>query len=193
MEALVRSGLLDTPYPLIACGSLPAYTEEARRTVEIPRQVAAMLAAHKLRSPNTTPDAFVFATSTGRPIEHRNVNRALRAAQKAARDENGRPTFPVLHEPGPVLRGALPTFHSFRHDAASRAIGAGESAEEVSWQLGHRSSVVTRAVYTQEIKSAERTARRRARMEAEYASVLIQRGDRTDASGPDDSVIRLGT
>jgi hypothetical protein len=38
--------------------------------------------------------------------------------------------------------------------------------------LGHKSSLVTRAVYVQEVKSAERTARRRARMEAQYSDVL---------------------
>ena len=37
---------------------------------------------------------------------------------------------------------------------------------------GHKSSVVTRSVYVQEIKSAERTARRRAKMEARYGSAL---------------------
>jgi hypothetical protein len=69
-------------------------------------------------------------------------------------------------------KGTVPSFHGFRHTAASEAIAAGESAEEVSWQLGHKSSLVTRAVYIQEVKSAERTARRRARMEARYGSVL---------------------
>ncbi len=55
---------------------------------------------------------------------------------------------------------------------ASEAVAAGESAEEISWQLGHKNSIITRAVYIQEVKSAERTARRRARMEARYGSVL---------------------
>ena len=67
----------------------------------------------------------------------------------------------------------MPSFHSFRHSAASDAIAAGETAEEVSWQLGHRNSVVTRSVYIQEIKSTERTARRRARMQARYGDVLM--------------------
>ena len=75
-------------------------------------------------------------------------------------------------------RGALPNFHSFRHTAASHAIAAGESAEEVSWQLGHRNSVVTRAVYVHELKTAERTARRRQRMEAESAPFLPSAGGR---------------
>ena len=69
-------------------------------------------------------------------------------------------------------RNVVPSFHSFRHTAASEAIAAGESAEEVSWQLGHKSSIVTRSVYVQQIKNAERTAHRRARMEARYGSLL---------------------
>lgn len=153
-------------------------TEESRRTVEIPRQLAAMLAKHKLAAGNGQPGAFVFATRTGRALSQRNVLRALRGAQARAADEHGRPTFPILHErdendrPVRVPHGAVPSFHSFRHTAASAAISEGESAEEVSWQLGHKSSVVTRAVYTQEIKSAERTARRRARMEGRYGKML---------------------
>lgn len=93
-------------------------------------------------------------------------------------DGRGRPTFPALNERDergrrlPPMPGTLPAFHSFRHTAASHAIAAGESAEEVSWQLGHRNSVVTRAVYVHELKTAERTARRRQRMEAESAGFL---------------------
>ncbi|MGH2973877.1 MAG: tyrosine-type recombinase/integrase, partial [Solirubrobacterales bacterium] len=140
----------------------PLKTEESRRTVEIPRQLAAMLNSHFLDSTRTATTDFVFSTATGRAIEQRNVNRALRRSQKAAVDDLGRPTFPILSEkdaddkPVMVPRGAVPNFHSFRHSAASEAIAQGDSAEEVSWQLGHRNSTVTRAVYVQEIKSAER-------------------------------------
>ena len=69
-------------------------------------------------------------------------------------------------------RGAVPNFHGFRHTAASEAIAAGDGAEEVSWQLGHRNSNVTRAIYVQEIKSAERRARPRARMEDRYGALI---------------------
>jgi integrase len=156
----------------------PLKTDESRRTVEIPRRLAAMLVAHKLRSEDTRPAAFVFARRSGAAIQQRNVGAALRRAQEQATDERGRPTFPLLHERDErgrrltVPRGVVPSFHGFRHTAASEAIAAGESAEEVSWQLGHKSSLVTRAVYVQEVKSAERTARRRARMEARYGSLL---------------------
>jgi integrase len=83
---------------------------------------------------------------------------------------------------GPVDRGSVPNFHAFRHSAASWAIANGESPEEVSWQLGHKSSVVTRVVYLQEVKSAERTAHRRARMEAQYGPLLANSVLTTDGS-----------
>jgi integrase len=122
---------------------------------------------HKPASPRSTPGDFVFASRSGRPLGQRNVLRALRRAQELAVDGRGQPTFPAHHERDERVRprrarpGAVPTFHSFRHTAASHAIAAGESAEEVSWQLGHRNSIVTRAVYVHELKTADRTARRR--------------------------------
>lgn len=129
--------------------------------VELPKFLAKMLAAHKIKSAYDQPDAFVFCTRSGRPLGQRNVSRELRRAQKAAIDAKGRPTFPILHQedvggdPVAVQRGAIPCFHSFRHTAASWAIAEGEGAEEVSWQLGHKDSTVTRKIYVQEVKSAE--------------------------------------
>ncbi len=121
---------------------------------------------------------------------------------KAATDDDGRPTFPVLHgvdENGgklPVTRGSVPTFHGFRHTAASEAIAAGDGAEEVSWQLGHKNSNVTRAVYVQEIKDAERRARRRAKMEARYGSVLeavTRNGGQLKATSTSGEVVELSS
>jgi hypothetical protein len=43
--------------------------------------------------------------------------------------------------------------------------------EEISCQLGHRPSVITRSIYRHEVKDAERTARG-ARMEERYGAVL---------------------
>ncbi|HTA98821.1 MAG TPA: tyrosine-type recombinase/integrase, partial [Solirubrobacteraceae bacterium] len=98
----------------------PLKTDESRRTVEIPRRLAAMLVAHKLRSDNTSLSAFVFATRSGAAIQQRNVGAALRHAQEQANDERGRPTFPILHERDEhgrrlvVPRGVVPSFHGFR-------------------------------------------------------------------------------
>jgi integrase len=156
----------------------PLKTEAAERTIELPRALAQLLIAHKLRTLDTRPSAFVFASRSGRALMQRNVARALRNAQTKATDQRGRPTFPILHEtdergrPLPAPAGTVPSFHSFRHTAASRAIAAGESAEEVSWQLGHGNSNVTRAVYLHEIRNAERAAQRRGRLQRDYAEAL---------------------
>lgn len=147
----------------------PLKTEESRRTVEIPRQLAAMLLRHRAASSHSTATEFVFCSRSGRALGQRNVTRALRSAMRAAVDAKGRPTFTALQDDPP---GRVPTFHSFRHSAASQAIRDGEGAEEVSWMLGHRNSNVTRAVYLHEIRDAERVAERRARMEARYGSAL---------------------
>lgn len=158
--------------------------------MELPRSVAAMLLEHLTRSPRKGAQAFLFATRTGRPLGQRNALRELRRAQERARDADGRPVFPGLfrhddrgelevdgrgrYVPLPraqVPRGTVPTFHGYRHTAASVAIAEGD-VEEVSWQLGHKSSVVTRSVYRHEVKGAERTARRRAKMEARYGALV---------------------
>jgi integrase len=161
-------------------------TEESRRTVELPRQLAGLLLEHRAAAAYSTDEAFVFCTRSGRALGQRNVLRELRRAMANATDEGGRPAFPILTardadgRPVKVPRGAVPNFHSFRHTAASEAIAAGESVEEVSWQLGHRNSNVTRTVYVQEVKSAERTARRRTKMEERLGNLLRVADDRTN-------------
>jgi integrase len=133
---------------------------------------------HKLASTHSASDGFVFATRTGRPLQQRNVARALRQAQAGATDDSGRPTFPILHQrdsdgrPVRVPRGVLPSMHSFRHTVASRALLAGESIDEVAFLLGHRDGTVTRTVYVREVADARRRALRRSRMATEYAGAL---------------------
>lgn len=156
----------------------PTKTDRSARTVPIPKELALMLARHKLNSRHVKPADFVFCTRTGRPFGQRNVIRVLRAAQRQARDEHGNPTFPELNardeqgHPLPVPRGALPSMHSFRHTAASRALLAGESVDEVAFLLGHRNANVTRAVYIHELADARRRTMRRSRMIAEYGDLL---------------------
>lgn len=156
----------------------PTKTDGSARTVPIPRELAVLLARHELAARDTRPDAFVFATRTGRPLGQRNVQRVLRQAERDATDCHGRATFPILHEVDAnggsvkVPQGALPSMHSFRHTVASRALVAGESIDEVAFLLGHRDATVTRTVYVREIADARRRAMRRSRMVAEYDGVL---------------------
>jgi len=152
----------------------PTKTEGSARTIPIPPQLARLLAAHRHTSAFVRPDSFVFATRSGRPFSQRNIARALRAAQVKAVDDNGHPTFPVLHaldesgNPVPVAHGVLPSMHSFRHTVASRALLAGESVDEIAFMLGHRDANVTRAVYVRELSDARRRTMRRSRMVAEF-------------------------
>lgn len=164
----------------------PLKTDTSRRTIEIPRDLAVMLVEHKLASAFADEACFVFVSRSGRALGQRNVARALREAQKRATRDDGRPAFPRLHETTntgearPLARGEIPSFHAFRHTFASLAIAHGDSAEEVSWQLGHKSSAVTRAVYIHEIKNGERSAERRERIARRFRSVL--RGESADSS-----------
>ena len=69
----------------------PTKTDGSARTVPIPRELAVVLTRHRDGMGETKPDGFVFATGTGRPLQQRNVARALREAQKRAVDGDGRP------------------------------------------------------------------------------------------------------
>lgn len=155
-------------------------TDGSARTVPIPGELALMLAQHKIGSRFSQSSDFVFCTCTGRPFGQRNVTRALREAQRKAKDESGKPTFPVLHQrndqgqPVPVQHGELPSMHSFRHTVASRALLAGESVDEIAFLLGHRDANVTRAVYVRELADSRRRSMRRSRMLAEYGDLLKQ-------------------
>jgi integrase len=156
----------------------PTKTDGSPRTVPIPRELALILIRHKLAARHTRPDDFVFCTRTGSAIRQRNVCRALRTAQRDAVDDQGRPTFPVLHEtdeqgePVRVPQGELPSMHSFRHTVASRALLAGESVDEIAFLLGHRDANVTRAVYVRELADTRRRSMRRSRMVAEFSDIL---------------------
>jgi integrase len=161
----------------------PTKTDGSARTVPIPRALAELLVRHRRGSSHIGPDDFVFATRTGRPLGQRNVARGLRSAQVKATDDQGNPTFPVLHDhdergrPRRLPHGVLPSMHSFRHTVASRALLAGESVDEVAFLLGHRDANVTRAVYVREMADARRRTMRRSRMMAEYRELLDAAGD----------------
>src|SRR3954470_22165480 len=160
---------------------VPLKTEESKATLPLPRSAAVMLLEHRARTRAPTgPRSYVFGTRTGRPVNQRDVLRALHRAQERARDADGRPTFPELFEHdenghlvvdddrGYVLRGLprkklppLPDFHALRHTAAMDC----DDAEEARDLLRHRNSNVTRAIYRAHFDDRRR-ANLRARMEA---------------------------
>jgi integrase len=167
----------------------PTKTDGSARTVPIPRELAIVLARHRLAARYCEQASFVFVTGTGHSVQQRNVSRALRDAQRRATGLDGAPTFPILHElddrsePAVVPRGTLPSMHTFRHTVASRALLAGESVDEIAVLLGHRDANVTRAVYAREVADARRRSMRRSRMVAEFGGALrvaLAPGDEAD-------------
>lgn len=150
----------------------PLKTSDSKGIVPIPRAIAALLRRHHHTTAYPRPDDFVFSTRTGRALSQRNVCRALRATQKRARRSDGNPTFPPLHRDVAVPRGTVPNFHSFRHTAATLALVAGDTAEEISWLLRHKSPTVTRAVYLHELQTAERRLRVRSSAERRYQTMM---------------------
>jgi len=162
-------------------------TDESARTVPIPAQLAQVLVDHHDRCTHVAPTNFVFATRTGRAFSQRNIARALRTAQMAARTPSGESTFPALHatdrhdNPLPVPHGAVPSMHSFRHTVASRAFLAGESVDEVAFLLGHRDANVTRAVYLRELSDTRRRTMRRSQMLKQFPGVLVDDLSERDA------------
>lgn len=92
----------------------PTKTHGSARTVPVPRELAIVLARHRLAAKYCEQASFVFATGTGRPVQQRNVSRALREAQRRATGPDGARMFPILHEfddrgePAPGPRGTLP-------------------------------------------------------------------------------------
>jgi integrase len=156
-------------------------TEESKATLPLPRSAAVMLLEHKARTRAPSgPRAYVFGTRTGRPVNQRDVLRALHRAQERARNAEGEPTFPELFEHdegghlvvgedgGYVLRNLprkklppLPDFHALRHTAAMDC----DDAEEARDLLRHRNSVVTRTIYRAHFDDRRR-ANLRSRMEA---------------------------
>ena len=121
----------------------PAKTEQARREVAIMPAVGRILAAHKLRSPYSRPSDFVFTTSTGGPLDYRNLTkRGLdRAMTRAGLDGEGLPRL---------------RWHDLRHSYASMLVSQGHDVVFVSAQLGHARSSITLDVYSHLFDPADR-------------------------------------
>ena len=111
-------------------------TERSRRTIALDAGTVETLRRHRRRQLEERlaagdrwhDDDFVFATSTGTALDHRNLIRAFHAA---------------------LDRAQLPTqsFHQLRHASATLGIESGESLYEVSRRLGHANISTTADIY----------------------------------------------
>lgn len=138
-------------------------TARSRRTIELPASLVSMLRAHKLESPSSGADEYVFSARTGGALEHRNVaGRALgRAVKRAGLEPDGAPRL---------------TFHALRHGFASAWIAAGGDLVELSAHLGHRDPAITASTYSHEFEKAARSDARRARLDGMFGSALEANG-----------------
>lgn len=153
-----REGVIRVRRQLDRQGSLvEPKTQAAKRDVPIPGSLAAMLREHRAEAfqrQHAKPSDFVFASSAGTPLGHRNiVRRGLEPAIKAA----GLPDL---------------TWHDVRHVAASALIGEGASVAYVSRMLGHANPAITLSIYAHEFAGAEHADRTRERMEAAFGELL---------------------
>lgn len=71
----------------------PIKTEGSARTVPIPRGLAVRLVRHRTAARHASPDDFVFATRSGRPLGQRNVARAPKLPDQRDR-RAGQPDLP---------------------------------------------------------------------------------------------------
>jgi integrase len=121
-------------------------TQKALRRVPLSPELVAFLKKHKFASRFSQETDFVFASNTGGPLSHRNVQRR---GFEAARD---------LAELSPEL-----TFHDLRHAFASIAAHRGVPINVLSEVMGHTNIGVTQRVYVhlygrQEAEEAFRAA-----------------------------------
>ena len=131
---------------------VPLKTTRSRRVIEAPGALVSMLRAHKLASPNVKPDALVFVTRDGKPMDHRSVTKqGLEAACKRAQ-----------------IAQPYPTFHGLRHAHASAWIANGGDLVELSKRLGHADPSITASVYAHDFEAAARSDQRRARLDSIY-------------------------
>ena len=88
------------------------------RLVSLPGFVVDVLAEHMEQHTGQAPDALLFSTSDGNPIDSANLTRMFNRARKAV----GRPE---LH------------WHDLRHTGATLAYRAGATVKDVQKRLGH--------------------------------------------------------
>lgn len=125
----------------------PPKSRRSRRTIPLPDSCVAALRRHRARrgserltaGDSWTDSGLVFATSTGRVIEPRNLNRAFES---------------LCRRSGvPAIR-----FHDLRHTCASLLLTQGVQARVVMEILGHSQISITLDTYSHVMPAAERDA-----------------------------------
>jgi integrase len=142
-------------------------TASAKREVVVFPDLARFLREHRLASPFSTDDDFVFATKEGTPFLWGNV--AKRGLHKGA-------TAAKLNRPGESkLR-----MHDLRHCFASMLIREGADVVFVARQLGHTNPTVTLGTYAHLFDSEAQSAKMREALQARFG---VTAGVTSDGNG----------
>jgi integrase len=134
-------------------------TKGSRREIRLEPALAALLRRHKLASPFSTDEAFVFATSEGTAFYYRNV--AERGLKKAA-------------DAADLNREGLPRLsaHDLRHSYGSHLVLSGLDVVRVSRQLGHARPSITLDVYAHEVEQAQHGDDVTAKLTSAFGGIL---------------------
>jgi integrase len=126
---------------------VPPKSARSLRTVSMPTTLVAALRAHRARQlqerlaagPDWNPDDLVFTSSTGTPLDSRNVTRRFQAA---------------------LERAGLPRmrFHDARHTCATLLLAQGVQPRVVMETLGHSQISLTMNTYAHVIPELQREA-----------------------------------
>lgn len=147
LMALTRQDVSLDPFMVTVTGTMQQYdgqwvkdtpkTAAGRRTVALPDVIAADVRRHLAEHVGRSPEALLFATSSGKPFSRSNWNKQFK---RACREGCGRDDF---------------RFHDLRHAAATVAAQSGASLADLMARLGHSSP---RAALIYQHAAAERDA-----------------------------------
>ena len=140
-------------------------TQAATRDIPLLPQLAALLKRHKLASPHSADNHYVFATATGKPLSCRNVERRGlgHAADTAGLNTSDQPRLRV---------------HDLRHTFASHLIiDLKLDVAHVSRILGHARPSITLDTYTHLFHQAAHAANIRQRMATSNFGALLTNTD----------------
>jgi integrase len=129
-------------------------TPQAVRDVVLMPALAQLLREHRLRSPYSAAEDFVFASAAGSALYWRNV------ARRRLADALNSANLPHVR------------WHDLRHTFASVLIAEGANVVYVSRQLGHASPDITLRVYAHLFDRAEQAHRTSQALEAAFGAMV---------------------
>jgi integrase len=120
--------------------SKPPKSDAGERTVPLVPALRRLLVAWKLQAPHSKPEDLVIATADGKPVQERNVRRALEAAKATAKLD--------------ATEGRL-SMHTLRHSCLSALATSGLAPTTLAEIAGHTDPGFTLKCYARDGRSRE--------------------------------------